>query len=223
MYSYSIYWCVYYISLICLLPISYSISFNLHCSHDNAYWTEDKGYEPPQGKIYIETDLSGIVKCDEKGIGGRYTLSEDKDDRKDGLWIWGLFEEPKYPFLYMNMDVYNSTVLPSGEEEPIFGGTGLPNGRLYIRFSHQLVKEIGVVLTAPQMNYKETEIVKADILGIVQFDAGEYKPAGSIEVFPLLNNPASSGGEASDNRTAANATPLQLQVRDFNPSKDSAL
>ena len=38
------------------------------------------GYEPPQGKIVGE------------GITGSYLLSEDPDDRKDGLWVWGLFK-----------------------------------------------------------------------------------------------------------------------------------
>ena len=42
---------------------------------------EDSGYEPPQGRLYIESDPSGFVSCDERGFGGRYTLSEDKENR----------------------------------------------------------------------------------------------------------------------------------------------
>lgn len=60
----------------------------------------DRNYEPPQGKVFIEDDYNGVVKVDDKGYAGIWTLSEDKNDRKDGLWVWGLFEEPKYPFLY---------------------------------------------------------------------------------------------------------------------------
>jgi len=44
------------------------------------------GYEPPQGTINGD------------GITGSYLLSEDPEDRKDGLWVWGLFKDPLYPF-----------------------------------------------------------------------------------------------------------------------------
>lgn len=32
------------------------------------------------------------------GPGATWTLSEDKEDRKWGLWVQGLFEEPKVGF-----------------------------------------------------------------------------------------------------------------------------
>jgi hypothetical protein len=64
-----------------------------------------KGYEPPQGRLFIEDDYNGFIKVDDKGYSGTWTLSEDKNDRKDGLWVWGLFEEPKYPFLYFYMGI----------------------------------------------------------------------------------------------------------------------
>ena len=158
---------------------------------------EQKGYEPPQGKIFIEDDISGVVKVDENGYSGVWTLSEDKDDRKDGLWIWGLFEEPKYPFLYFNMDLYNTTILPSGEEEPIFGGEGIPNGRLYMRCSHTRDKNRGVILSNPQMTWKLTDIVSADLLGIVKFDAGEFEDAGELDIFPQFSKVANGTYAAS--------------------------
>ena len=51
---------------------------------------------------YIETSMFYMLWC----LSGKWTLSEDKNDRKDGLWIWGLFEEPKYPFLYFNLGLF---------------------------------------------------------------------------------------------------------------------
>jgi len=66
-------------------------------------FVQTKGYEPPQGRVFIEDDLNSLVSFDEKGYSGTWMLSEDKNDRKDGLWIWGIFEEPKYPFLYFNL------------------------------------------------------------------------------------------------------------------------
>jgi hypothetical protein len=60
----------------------------------------------------VQDDYYGLIRCDEKGYSGTWTLSEDKNDRKDGLWIWGLFEEPKYPYLYtyfgIDTDAYSS-------------------------------------------------------------------------------------------------------------------
>lgn len=68
----------------------------------------DRGYEPPQGRIFVEDDFYGIIRVDDKGYSGSWTLSEDKNDRKDGLWIWGLFEEPKYPYLYFSFgEIYS--------------------------------------------------------------------------------------------------------------------
>lgn len=69
-------------------------------------FVEDRNYEPPQGRIFVEDDFNGLIKVDEKGYAGSWTLSEDKDDRKDGLWIWGLFQEPKYPFLYFSLGIF---------------------------------------------------------------------------------------------------------------------
>ena len=47
------------------------------------------------------TDDNASGSADEKSNvqylkvkGGRWKLSEDPEDRKDGLWIWGLFQEP---------------------------------------------------------------------------------------------------------------------------------
>lgn len=66
----------------------------------------DRNYEPPQGKIFVEDDFNGFIRVTETGYSGSWTLSEDKNDRKDGLWIWGLFEEPKYPFMYICLGIY---------------------------------------------------------------------------------------------------------------------
>lgn len=154
-----------------------------------ARFIEAKGYEPPQGRIFIEDDLNGIVNCDDKGYSGTWTLSEDKNDRKDGLWIWGLFEEPKYPFLYFYLDVFNSTVLVSGEEEPIFGGEGVPNNRLNIRFSHIRDPVKGVILSNGEITYQMTEFIKADPFGIGgQVNVGDTINAGKIDIRPVIND-----------------------------------
>jgi hypothetical protein len=58
-----------------------------------------------------------------------YMYTFIQDDRKDGLWIWGLFAEPKYPFLYFSLGIFKSIMLPSGLEKPIWDGEGVPNDR----------------------------------------------------------------------------------------------
>lgn len=55
-------------------------------------FVEDRGFEPPSGRLFVEDDLNGLVRVDEDGFSAlKWGLSEDKNDRKDGLWIWGLF------------------------------------------------------------------------------------------------------------------------------------
>lgn len=46
-----------------------------------------RNYEPPQGKIFVQDDYNGLIKVDQNGYAGTWTLSEDRNDRKDGLWI----------------------------------------------------------------------------------------------------------------------------------------
>eukprot|EP01036_Dinobryon_divergens_P023673 gene23673-32046_t len=147
-----------------------------------------------RGRVYVEDDYNGFVIVDDRGYGGSWTLSEDKNDRKDGLWIWGLFEEPKYPFLYFSLGVYNSTILPSGEEEPVFGvdGGGIPNGRLDFRFFHQRDPQVGSVLEPRgEMTYRPTEMVQADPFGIGGVvNVGENVKAGSVTLNPCRPNPS---------------------------------
>ncbi|CAN0441985.1 unnamed protein product, partial [Ectocarpus sp. 13 AM-2016] len=34
----------------------------------------------------------------------RWTLSEAEDTRGAGLWVWGLFKDPLYPFLLLQVN-----------------------------------------------------------------------------------------------------------------------
>ncbi|KAG8461118.1 hypothetical protein KFE25_003687 [Diacronema lutheri] len=84
---------------------------------------EEPGYEPPQG----------IVRIDEcpayrAGARTRWLLSEDPEDRRDGLWIWGLFREPLYPFVLLELELDASCTLADGRE--------LPGGLYYLQGGH---------------------------------------------------------------------------------------
>lgn len=54
----------------------------------------------------------------------RWTLSEAEDERGAGLWVWGLFKDPLYPFLLLQMDnlgivsPISSSYLTSNGEQP---------------------------------------------------------------------------------------------------------
>ena len=68
--------------------------------------TQSSSTEPPQGEIkqiVKETNEESNVQY-LKVKSGRWQLSEDPEDRKDGLWIWGLFKEPLYPFMLFQIE-----------------------------------------------------------------------------------------------------------------------
>lgn len=160
----------------------------------------DRSYEPPQGRIFIEDDFNGLVRTNDFGYSGIWTLSEDKNDRRDGLWIMGLFAEPKYPYLYFYLskanfhlllvdlndfvDVYD-TVIVDGEEMEIFPNMKIPNSRLDFRFDHYVDKKIGVVLSNGVMTYKLSQYVKADPFGLGgKVDIGDVITAGVVNISP---------------------------------------
>lgn len=82
--------------------------------------------------------------------------------------------------------MYDSIILPSGEEEPVFGGAGVPKGRLDFRFRHSREKDTGAVITDGIMSFKETELIKADPLGIGgKVDIGDDVIAGDVMLTPV--------------------------------------
>ena len=100
-----------------------------------------------------------------------------QEDRKWGLWVQGLFEEPKYPYIYFGLHTEaDAMVLVETEEKdedgkrkkdlrPLFGGAGIPGSRLDFRFNH--ARDQGrVLLSAGKVTYKEVEMSKVDPLGI---------------------------------------------------------
>ena len=95
---------------------------------------EEGGYEPPQGFLRIDSCLpEGVLP--EGEAPGRWQLSEDPEDRKDSLWIWGLFKEPLYPFILFS--------LPCAEIA-LADGTAIPAGTLFIQAEHRRDPREGV-------------------------------------------------------------------------------
>ena len=146
---------------------------------------EEPGFEPPSGKIFVETDPSGLLRCDEKGFTANWQLGEDKDDRKDGLWIWGLFAEPKYPFIYFTLPVWDTVVQgEEAEERPL--PFDIPNSRLLCRFNHEYDAVEGVKLSSSTLSLKRSQVVKADPLGLGgNVNVGEEEVCGTVTLTPI--------------------------------------
>ena len=70
----------------------------------------------------------------------RWTLSEDPDDQKDSLWIWGLFSQPLYPFLLLTVILSQPVELPGGET--------IPAGKLFLQGEHRRDPDADTLLGA---------------------------------------------------------------------------
>ena len=152
---------------------------------------EERGYEPPSGKIFVEDDYQGLIRVDKNGYSPfRWTLSEDKEDRKDGLWVLGLFAEPKYPFLYFSLGVFDSYIMPSGKEEsfslmPENSAKGVPGDKLNLRFFHENRGTEGRLITGGTVTFKASEMLN---LPLTQVDIGEEVVAGRVELTPVYGD-----------------------------------
>ena len=150
---------------------------------------EEEGYEPPQGlfKPIIKVVSSGDGD-DEEGdlttgmslevVESRWKLSEDPDDPKDGLWVWGLFKEPLYPFMLFQMAT-NELSLPSDDDS-------IPPLKLYAQINHIRDKDgengSGVELQSANLNVRILEQVQ---LPGATVDLYEEEAVGQISFQPL--------------------------------------
>lgn len=145
-------------------------------------FVEEPGYEPPQGtvtQIPPSTPNVPYLKIQQ----GRWKLSEDPDDRKDGLWIWGLFSEPLYPFLLLSLQT-EAYQLITQEGEPTNEITPM---NLYAQVNHSRDKDSGVVeLGATALNLRQVESIKADPFGAAQVEIFDDVKIGQISVRPLV-------------------------------------
>ena len=76
--------------------------------------------EPRQGTIAVDADSRYL-----SGARAFWRLDEDPSAQgfdKAGFWIWGLFEEPKYPFLLLQLELSQPIPLVAGE---------IPAGTIY--------------------------------------------------------------------------------------------
>ena len=103
---------------------------------------------------------------------GTWQLSEDPDDKRDGLWVWGLFEEPLYPFLLVSLD-----------SEAI----GLPEGgRLALRLGHKSRPNEGEqLLFSGSVAARRKENYNADLFGLSSAALDEDTNIGTVSIQPV--------------------------------------
>lgn len=150
----------------------------------NAQFVEEDGYEPPQGFLKQVTLTTGeedeeVVKSQFQIVSSRWILSEDPNDRKDGLWVWGLFKEPLYPFLLLQLKT-DSIPMP-GEE-----GDAIEPLALFAQISHKRDQEKGAILSRAELKIREMETVKADLFGVSTAELYEEKTIGQCVFQPLI-------------------------------------
>ena len=150
-------------------------------------FSPDEGYEPPQGSL--SQIMTGVGNSLEDGpslgksgltlTSSRWQLSEDPDDRKDGLWVWGLFKEPLYPFLLLQMETAE-VPLPGDE------GDSIEPLALYGQLIHKRNKDTGnVELEGCALNVREIESVKDDVFGAARVDVYDEVDVGRLSIKPL--------------------------------------
>jgi hypothetical protein len=111
-------------------------------------FVEEEGYEPPQGRFRPIVGRGGEDPAAGDGgrgaagggagttlevVDSRWKLSEDPDDPKDGLWIWGLFKEPLYPYMLLSMETRELSLPSSMDGE---NDDSIPALKLYARIPH---------------------------------------------------------------------------------------
>jgi len=146
---------------------------------------EEEGYEPPQGLFTTKGKKSEDgEEADSGAIGlevsnSRWKLSEDPDDPKDGLWIWGLFKEPLYPYMLLQIETKELKLPSSGDEE---NDDSIPALKLYAQINHIRNDEVGVDLKTANLNVRILEQIK---LPGATVDLFEEEAVGQVSFQPL--------------------------------------
>lgn len=151
---------------------------------------EEEGYEPPQGTFKplqnSEVESGNDPIADQKGgmalelVKSYWKLSEDPDDPKDGLWVWGLFKEPLYPFMLLQIET-KELLLP-GENSDGKSGDSIPPLKLYAQITHIRNKEVGVELKPSNLNVRVLERIQ---LPGASVDLFEEEPVGKVSFQPF--------------------------------------
>jgi len=140
-----------------------------------AHFVEEEGYEPPQGKVVQLNEDSRL-----QILKSRWQLSEDPNDRKDGLWVWGLFKEPLYPYMLLTLETDKIKVQDADDGEADF----IEPLQLYAQINHKRDSEAGVILEGTELSARSVETLKADVFGAATVDINKDVGIGTISIQP---------------------------------------
>jgi len=150
-------------------------------------FVEEEGYEPPQGQFVQVASTKEGADDRLQIISSRWQLSEDPEDRKDGLWIWGLFKEPLYPYLLLKLET-EAVPLSGGEQQD---DSILPL-QLFAQVDHKRGENGEVILQGnTELKVRQMETINADPFGASQVDVYEEVSIGSLSIQPMLATPSS--------------------------------
>jgi hypothetical protein len=147
---------------------------------------EDEGYEPPQGILrqVDDEDREEDVGNQQPRLSikkSRWILSEDPEVRKDSLWIWGLFKDPLYPFLLLQMEV-DQIQLPGEEDDSI------PTFKVFAQINHKRDKGDVILTPGAELKMKKKETINADPFGAATVDIFEEVSVGKLQLQPIAKS-----------------------------------
>jgi hypothetical protein len=149
----------------------------------NGHFREEEAYEPPQGTFVPQTlEDSSSKRRSMRLAQSRWKLSEDPNDRKDGLWVWGLFKEPLYPYMLFSFEtlpvLWNEATQDS-----------IPALQLYVQLNHTRNRDTGAVSLSSNTLYdlkiRQIETIAADPLGVSKVDVYEELSVGTFSIQPI--------------------------------------
>jgi hypothetical protein len=166
-------------------------------------FVESEGYEPPQGSLQQvqyysqrpgENNMDTDMEQPSSALQIRssyWKLSEDPKERKDGLWVWGLFKEPYYPFLLLQITTEPILLLQPPPKDAEQGqdpnDTTIPPLQLFCQINHRRDKEQGVLLQGTSdLSIRQMETVQADPFGAATANIYQDVVVGTISIQPCL-------------------------------------
>lgn len=146
------------------------------------HFVEEEGYEPPQGLFKPTKDSNEDEGISLEISNSYWKLSEDPNDPKDGLWVWGLFKEPLYPFMLLQIETKELKLSSSQQDGNDNVGDSIPSLKLYAQISHIRNDEVGVELKTANLNVRILEQIQ---LPGASVDLYEEERIGQVSFQPL--------------------------------------
>ncbi|KAL3904074.1 MAG: hypothetical protein SGILL_010207, partial [Bacillariaceae sp.] len=150
-----------------------------------AQFIEEEGYEPPQGSLRQvktgsdndngESDNDDTITITQS----RWILSEDPENRGDSLWIWGLFKDPLYPFLLLQMEV-DEVQLPGNEDNK----DSIAPFKLFAQINHKRDNGEVILDSGADVTIKQKETIAVPLSSV---DIFEDIKVGKLQIQPILS------------------------------------